>query len=166
MPREHPACEGTDPKERKGRGRAVRAAADHTEAPGFRRLMFHFKGTHSAMVFPSDPSALTALPPAQGFPAGSVSSPCDRAAAKGQPPLQGAAWGTPPRSSQARGSGVGPQPRFSSLEAVRKTELGAEGASGPGSDTSQIREVCGLEPKHRMCSAEEGLGEGAAVRHS
>lgn len=52
------------------------------------------------------------------------------------------------------------------LDAGRKTELGAEGASGPGSDTSQIREVCGLEPKHRMCSAEEGLGEGAAVRHS
>lgn len=58
-----------------------------------------------------------------------------------------------------------PQPHFS-LEAGRKTELGAEGASGPGSDTSQIREVCGLEPKHRMCSAEEGLGEGAAFRHS
>lgn len=78
---------------------------------------------------------------------------------------EGQPRGTPPRSSQRRG--VDPQPGFSSLESGRKAELGAEGASGPGSDTSQIREVCGLEPKHRMCSAEEGLGEGACcVRHS
>lgn len=60
MPGEHPACEATDPKERKDHSRAVEEAADHTEALGFRRLMFHFKGTHSAVVFASDPSALTA----------------------------------------------------------------------------------------------------------
>lgn len=60
MPGEHPDCAGTDPKERKDHGKAVEAAPDHTEALGFRTLMFHFKGTHSAVVSPSDPSALTA----------------------------------------------------------------------------------------------------------
>lgn len=60
MPGEHPACEGTDPKERKDHDKAVEAAADHIEALGLRTLVFHFKGTHSAVVFPSDPSALTA----------------------------------------------------------------------------------------------------------
>lgn len=103
-------------------------------------------------MFPSPPpQAPTPEPPALGFLAGS------RAVSRGSP--RGAAQGHP--SEEQPGKGVAPQPRFSSLEAGRKAELGAEGASGPGSDTSQIREVCGLEPKHRMCSAEEGLGEGA-----
>lgn len=108
MPEEHPACEGTDPKERKDHSRAVEAAADHAEALGFRRLTFHFKGTHSAVVLPSDPSALIPQPPAQGFLAGSVCSPCDGAAAQGHPSLQGAARSTPPRSSQARGPAPSP----------------------------------------------------------
>lgn len=60
MPGEHPACEGTNPKEGKDYDKAVEAAADHTEDLGFRKLTFHFKGTYSAVVFPSDPSALTA----------------------------------------------------------------------------------------------------------
>lgn len=92
-----------------------------------------------------------------GFLADSVSSPCDHTVSGDSP--GGAAQGHP--SEEQPAEGVDPQPRFSSLEAGRKAELGAEGASRPGSDTSKIREVCGLEPKHRMCSAEEGLGEGA-----
>ena len=151
------AREGTGPKERKDQGRAVEAAADHAQALGFRGPMFHFNSAPRAGVFPSDPPALTPEPPAQGFPAGSISSPCDGAVSGGSP--GGAAQGHP--SEEQPAEGVNPQPRFFSLEARRKAELGAEGASGPGSDTSQIREVCGLEPKHRMCSAEEGLGEGA-----
>lgn len=153
MPGEQPAHEGTDPKERKDHSRAVEAAADHTEALGFRRLMFHFKRHSQCCGLPR--SLQQAVSPA---PVAEL-QPRDSPLSKEQPgaPLPGAA---------RRGEGAGPQPHFSSLEAGRKTELGAEGASGPGSDTSQIREVCGLEPKHRMCSAEEGLGEGAALRHS
>lgn len=48
--------------QRKGRAtaRLLRQQQNHTEALSLRTLMFHFKGTHGAVVSPSEPSALTA----------------------------------------------------------------------------------------------------------
>lgn len=133
------------------KGRAVKAAADDAQARGFKGPTFHFNSTPGTAVFPPDrpsPSRSHSRGSSSGFSSTGHLQPCDGAVSEGSP--GGVAQGHPCE-------GVDPQPDpqpacFSSLEGGRKAELGAEGASGPGSDTSKIREVCGLEPKHRMCS--------------
>lgn len=100
--------EGTGPKERKDQDSAAEAAADHAQALGFRGLTFHFNSTPGVGVFPPatlpaspDPPALTPEPSAQGFPAGSISSPHDGALSGGSP--EGAAQGHPSEEQPAEG---------------------------------------------------------------
>lgn len=102
--------EGTGPKERKDQGRVAKAAADHALAQGFSGPMFHFNSTPRPGVFPpvpSAPPALTPEPPAQGFPAGSISSPRDGTSSGGSP--RGAAQGHPSKEQPAEG-GSTPSP--------------------------------------------------------
>lgn len=58
--------------------------------------------------------------------------------------------GSPRGAAQRHPSGVDPRLLSPPWRLGGKLSWGRKEPAGPGSDTSQIREVCGLEPKHRM----------------